>query len=519
MAREIAVIRTHFFNQRIVNAIRFLGDYFGDQMYVACPTRVLDKPNPAMAGFSRFIPLSEPAIDAMGLPRPEKWEWICGDYAFYRARADCPEADHIWLIEYDIVFNFARASDFFARFGGDDADLLAFEYEPAPADWPWRKRMQPFAEPVMRSFFSPIRLSAPAIDHLLDKRRSMAGVAAPEAWPNDESFVTTTLTKDGFRCRDISAGVMTPESFSWSRPYSIRELSAKGPDGLVYHPVVAGDAYMRKARQFVRAYPDRFAEIADTLKAECGEDRHEMLRDLAGRAQPVEAGPVESIQVTVVSAEIGGKTVRFAVEDPADIIQSHHAAGHFYEPEELSIIRDHFPSGGVFCDIGANVGNHAVFAALFLGPASVIAFEPNPKALRLLRLNILLNGVQGIVDLSQAGIALGRTDSYASMATPERNLGGNRLKPDDPDGVIQIHAGDSILAGQKINFLKIDVEGMEMAVLDGFAETIGRCRPPIFIEVLDENAGALEQWSAANGYRIAETYRRYAACKNFMLVP
>lgn len=518
MAREIAVIRSHFFNQRIVNAIRFLSDYFGDDVYVACPTRVLDKPNPAIAGFSRFIPLGEAAVDAMGLTRPEKWEWICGDYAFYRARADRPEADHIWLIEYDIVFNFARASDFFARFGGDDADLLAFEYETAPSDWPWRKRMQPFAEPVMRCFFSPIRLSAPAIDHLLGKRRAMAEDATPDVWPNDESFVATTLTKDGFRCRDISEGVMTPESFSWSRPHSIKELSAKGPDGLVYHPVVAGDAYMRKARQFVRAHPHRFAEIADTLKAECGDDRYEMLRDLAGRAQPAEAGSVEAIPVTVVCAEIGGKTVRFAVEDPADIIQSHHAAGHFYETEELSIIRDHFPAGGVFCDIGANVGNHAVFAALFLGAASVLAFEPNPKALRLLRLNVLLNGVQGIVDLGQTGVALGRAGGQASMETPEHNLGGNRLNPDDPDGVIEIRTGDSVLAGRKIDFLKVDVEGMEMAVLDGLAETIRRCRPPIFIEVLDEATRALEQWSAANGYRIAETYRRYATCKNFMLV-
>jgi FkbM family methyltransferase len=519
MAREIAVIRTHFFNQRIGNAIRFLSDYFGDDVYVACPTRVTDKPNAAMDGFSRFIKLDEAVIDGMGLPRPAKWEWICGDYAFYRARAECPGADRIWLIEYDIVFNFARASDFFGRFRDDDADLLAFEYQPATAAWPWRKLMLPFAEPVMRSFFSPVRLSARALDHLLGKRQALAAEAPSDAWPNDEAFVATTLTRDGFACRDIAAGVMTAESFSWSRPHSIREVRAKGPDGLVYHPVVTGDAFMRKARQFVRAHPDRFDEIGDMLLAECGPERHEILRDMAHRAGAVETGRAESIAVTVVSSDMAGKTVRFAVEDASDIIQSHHAAGRFYEPEELSIIREHFPLGGVFCDIGANIGNHAVFAALFMGAASVLAFEPNPKALRLLRLNLLLNGVQGIVDLSHAGIALGRAAGRAAMETPEFNLGGTKLDEGNLEGTVEIRTGDSLIAGRTVDFLKIDVEGMEMAVLDGLARTIARCRPPIFIEVFDESIAALEQWAAANGYRVAETYRRYLACKNFMLVP
>ena len=86
MINEIALIRTHFFNHRIRNLIKFLSEYFGNNVYVVCPERVVEKLDRNIAdGFSRFIPLRESAIAEMGLPLPQKWEWVCGDYALYRA--------------------------------------------------------------------------------------------------------------------------------------------------------------------------------------------------------------------------------------------------------------------------------------------------------------------------------------------------------------------------------------------------------------------------------------------------
>jgi len=520
MVNEIALIRTHFFNHRIKTLIKFLREYFGDNVYVVCPERVIEKLDPSNAGnFSRFIPLKESAIAEMGLPLPEKWEWICGDYAFYRGRADCPEARHVWLIEYDVVFNFDRASDFFSRFADDTSDLLAFEYGPAGPLWPWRKLMQPLGDTVMRCYFSPIRLSAPALDHLLERRQALRGKVAADSWPNDEGFVATTLTAGGFSCRDIMGGVATAASFSWERPHSIQELKDKGPDGLVYHPVVAGPAYLKKARQFVTRHPERFAEIADTLRVECGNEEYEILRDRSLKPQPPKPAAVDEIAVRVVSTAVEGRQVRFAVAEPDDLIQSHHLGGRFYEWQELSIIARHFPASGTFCDIGANVGNHTVYAGLFLGPSRIVVFEPNPRAIRVLELNILLNGLGGIVESGHLGIGLGAAPGHASMTTPERNLGGNALDIDDPAGEIEVRAGDACLAGMAVDFLKVDVEGMEVPVLEGLVETIARCRPAIFVEVMDDRADTLDAWCAANFYEVAETYRRYAKCKNLMLKP
>ena len=64
-----------------------------------------------------------------------------------------------------------------------------------------------------------------------------------------------------------------------------------------------------------------------------------------------------------------GKDVLFTVTSEKDLIQTHHRLGHFYEPEELEIISNHFVKGTVFLDIGANVGNHSIYTALFLRPA------------------------------------------------------------------------------------------------------------------------------------------------------
>ena len=296
-------------------------------------------------------------------------------------------------------------------------------------------------------------------------------------------------------------------------------MKGRGADGLVYHPVVAGPAYLKKARQFLARHPERFEEIAETLRIECGEEEYEILRDRSQTSQRQEAGDIEEIAVRVISTTVEGQPVRFAVADETDLIQSHHLGGRFYEWQELSIIARYFPAGGTFCDLGANIGNHSIYAGLFLGASRIVVFEPNPAAISILRLNIALNGLQSIVDESCLGVGLGRGPGRASMKTPERNLGGNTLDPGDPEGWIEIRSGDACLADTKVDFLKIDVEGMEVAVLEGLAETIARYRPPIFLEVMDDRSDGVEAWCAANGYGTAETYRRYAKCKNLMLMP
>lgn len=219
----------------------------------------------------------------------------------------------------------------------------------------------------------------------------------------------------------------------------------------------------------------------------------------------------------IVTALHWGQPVRFAVANPDDLIQAHHARGEFYEPEELEIIRQHCRFGAVFCDIGSNVGNHSLYVGLFLRPAAIIPFEVNPAAVAVLRANLAANGLEGVCDLTHLGIGLADREGRAgALRQPAGNLGGTRVT--GREGAIPLARGDDLLAGRRADFLKIDVEGMEMGVLAGLAATIAAHRPRIFVEVDDVNAAAMQDWIAAQDYTIADRFRRYVGNENLMLV-
>lgn len=237
-------------------------------------------------------------------------------------------------------------------------------------------------------------------------------------------------------------------------------------------------------------------------------------------AQPVSTEAlVISPMGQVVRAMVEGQPVFFTLTNPRDVIQKEHLAGRFYEPEELEIIRAHCPKDAVFADIGANIGNHSLFALMVLGVRKVIAFEPNPVAIAVLTSNLGLNGLLPRCDLSHLGLGLSdRAQDGLAMEVdkPNKNLGGGRMVE---GGALQVIRGDDALAGEQVDFIKIDVEGMEMQVLGGLAETVARCRPRFFIEVDEVNRAAFLAWVEANRYEVAATFRRYAVNENFLLKP
>lgn len=221
---------------------------------------------------------------------------------------------------------------------------------------------------------------------------------------------------------------------------------------------------------------------------------------------------------SLVSAEIDGQRMIFTVGDRNDRIQKKHWRGKFYEPDELAAIAECFPKGGVFCDVGANVGNHSLYALKYLGAAKSILFEPNPVAYRLLVSNILLNGVADRCDLSHLGLGIAEDEGMGfGLALRDGNLGAARLV--EGEGSIEMASGDACLKDQTIDFMKIDVEGMEMDVLKGFKAVIRRDRPVIFLELEKVNEAAFAEWAEAEGYAITEEVRSFAHNRNVVVHP
>jgi FkbM family methyltransferase len=226
---------------------------------------------------------------------------------------------------------------------------------------------------------------------------------------------------------------------------------------------------------------------------------------------------IQGLRGSIVEFTFDDKPVRFFVQNEFDLIQRVHLSKAFYEPEELALIQDHF-GGGCFVDVGANVGNHTVFALTFLSPTKIIAFEPNPSAYNLLQINVVLNRHDIPAELHNVGLA--DIETCASIDAPTFNLGRGRLKVDGKQGQIKIVRGDSLLLNEPhIGFVKIDAEGFEVEVMKGMVETLRKHKPMLFVEVDASNTTAFEAFCSEHQYSEVKRFQRYETSTNFLVRP
>ncbi len=217
-------------------------------------------------------------------------------------------------------------------------------------------------------------------------------------------------------------------------------------------------------------------------------------------------------------ARIRGRDLVFCTAVEHDPIQRKMRSGAFYETSDLYLLDAHFPPGGIFVDVGANIGNHSLYFAVMLGAARVIPIEPNPLCWRLLVENVLANALLDRFDLTRLGVGLGevRAGGYG-MERRERNLGAAAMVPGEGD--LEVWRGDDLLAEVVPDFIKIDVEGAELAALRGLSGLIARHRPKLFVEVAEANDPAFRDWLAGAGYDIALTRKRYRQATNYLALP
>ena len=143
-----------------------------------------------------------------------------------------------------------------------------------------------------------------------------------------------------------------------------------------------------------------------------------------------------------------------------------------YNLEELDFLRAHTPVGGVFVDVGANVGTYALVLARHVGDAGkVIAVEPHPVTHARLKFN---NAASGFSQVRLVAAAAGAGDGELMIETDGDNLGASHVVTGEASRrAIKVPSLrlQRILeeAGvRKVDALKIDVEGFEDRVLIGF---------------------------------------------------
>jgi FkbM family methyltransferase len=216
---------------------------------------------------------------------------------------------------------------------------------------------------------------------------------------------------------------------------------------------------------------------------------------LAGRLErsvpllsPAIRHTVRSIQVSDgVIAHGEGRGLRFnpAGGNPGYVLGT-------TEPGVQEALRKRLGPGSTFYDIGANVGFFTLIAARRIGlQGRVYAFEPLPDSARALAHNVALNEL-GNVEVVQA--AVGARPGRAGLAVTEESVQAHLVEfethvPALVTIEVDVTAIDTeVAAGRRApDVLKIDVEGAELAVLEGMRRTLDAHRPTLICELHGTN--------------------------------
>lgn len=215
-----------------------------------------------------------------------------------------------------------------------------------------------------------------------------------------------------------------------------------------------------------------------------------------------------------------GHTLRFFIGNPHDFIQETLLEGSIYEPEELALIEKHYVPGTTFVDIGSNIGNHALWAAKCLCAPRVLAFEPALGQHTLLCANVALNELGGSIEIRK--IALSSTTGRARIARSffvTKNSGAASVSSTGLGEDVTMSTGDLELSQIGPLFIKIDVEGHEISVLEGLSETIKKHRPNLFVEVDNKNETKFTDWLNENGYEKRDKFKRHTLNCNYIAGP
>ncbi len=178
-----------------------------------------------------------------------------------------------------------------------------------------------------------------------------------------------------------------------------------------------------------------------------------------------------------------------------------------YEREEIAFARTCVDEGDQVLDIGANIGFFTVQLANWVGESgSVVAFEPVPANLELLRKSIAENRFEARVRVVPAVVAdeEGEAELLSVDVRYAHNSGGSHIvaaeAPTPRDHrrlqVAKVHL-DGLEIPRPVSFIKIDAEGAEGLALRGARKLLANDRPTVLAELNPAALLKVSAWSAA----------------------
>ncbi|MEX1053799.1 MAG: FkbM family methyltransferase [Nitrosopumilaceae archaeon] len=217
--------------------------------------------------------------------------------------------------------------------------------------------------------------------------------------------------------------------------------------------------------------------------------------------------------------EVNGYRMSIMPDDPG-ISQELQTFG-IHEPLSTKLILQILRKGMTCLDIGANIGYYVLLESRIVGnEGKVVAIEPSPLNFNCIKKNLELLDAQNV---SAFNFAAGNSNGIIRFFVNKRSNGckvlldGEEL-PKRPGTVIHVPVKrmDDFLHEikvDKVDFVRMDVEGYELHIIKGMINTIKRSKPIIQLEVHKgrmgvDNTKRFFELLKNNGYEIKSYHQR-----------
>lgn len=159
-----------------------------------------------------------------------------------------------------------------------------------------------------------------------------------------------------------------------------------------------------------------------------------------------------------------------------------------FEEVELELVHKNLSEKSVFFDIGANVGLYSLSAARQFNNIEIHAFEPVPDTFRELKNNLEKNQLNSKIIINQLAVSNTNESVYMTTDYHSSNYMTESTSLQNKIEVTCTTIDDYVekYSIQKIDFIKIDVEGQELLVLQGCEQCLKKFKPILLVEIIEQ---------------------------------
>jgi len=193
----------------------------------------------------------------------------------------------------------------------------------------------------------------------------------------------------------------------------------------------------------------------------------------------------------VASGAVADKTVAFrpfpehtfsitGSESDAGVVGEIERSGGFYQRDLAALLRRRAPADAVVADVGAHIGVVTVLLAGLCPKGHVYAFEPVAENYAHLAANVTANALENV---TAQQVALYDVDGEIEFEYDDGYPGGSHVgRGGAAVPALRFDTWAEHQSLQRLDLVKVDVEGAELAFLDGAAGTLHRFQPIVVIE-------------------------------------